>query len=40
MLPPLPPTTINLEGVMKTGLERFFFFLSGREGWGQSSATY
>ena len=21
-----PPTTINLEGVMKTGLERFFFF--------------
>ena len=38
-LPP-PPTTINLEGVMRTGLVRFFFFLSVREGWGQSSATY
>ena len=23
---PPPPTTINLEGVMRTGLVRFFFF--------------
>ena len=27
-----PPTTINLEGVMKTGLERFFFFQVGKVG--------